>query len=266
MDPRPLVLDDDRRSTRSSGRAGARDRRLARHRAGRGARDGAAGARPSCSSGTTRSARRAAADALVARGARRRRPRLRRRRSRRRRRGCRDELGPLAEPDVIVCAAGVMSERTAKTLRTTPQEWRRVHGHEPRRRAARRRGVRPRMIARRDGRIVTVSACLGRMSGPGTAGGLAAYRVSKAALNALHEEPRGRARRRPARGARRRHVPGALPHRHGRRRTPRARRSRARPPPCGSPPGPRSRSRAASRCPRVCCGRTARSCRGERVR
>jgi NAD(P)-dependent dehydrogenase (short-subunit alcohol dehydrogenase family) len=93
-------------------------------------------------------------------------------------------LGPLAEPDVIVCAAGVMSERTAKTMRTTPQEWRRVLG-------VNLDGVQhvvaafaPAMIARRDGRIVTVSACLGRMSGPGTSGGLAAYRVSKAAVNA----------------------------------------------------------------------------------
>ena len=41
------------------------------------------------------------------------------------------------------------------------------------------------MVERRWGRVVNVSACLGRMSGPGTAGGLAPYRVSKAALNAL---------------------------------------------------------------------------------
>ena len=33
--------------------------------------------------------------------------------------------------------------------------------------------------------MVNLSACLGRMSGPGTAGGLAPYRVSKAAVNAL---------------------------------------------------------------------------------
>ena len=78
----------------------------------------------------------------------------------------------------------VMSERTAKTLRTTPEEWRRVMGvnldgvHHVVQAFA------PGMAARRDGRIVTVSACLGRMSGPGTAGGLSAYRVSKAAVNA----------------------------------------------------------------------------------
>lgn len=95
-----------------------------------------------------------------------------------------DSLGPLADIDVLVLAAGVMSERTAKTLRTTPEEWRRVMGvnldgvHHVVQAFA------PGMAGRRDGRIVTVSACLGRMSGPGTAGGLSAYRVSKAAVNA----------------------------------------------------------------------------------
>jgi NAD(P)-dependent dehydrogenase (short-subunit alcohol dehydrogenase family) len=95
-----------------------------------------------------------------------------------------ESLGRLAAVDVLVCAAGVMSERTAKTLRTSPDEWRRVM-------ATNLDGVHhvvaelaPVMVARREGRIITVSACLGRMSGPGTAGGLAPYRVSKAALNA----------------------------------------------------------------------------------
>jgi NAD(P)-dependent dehydrogenase (short-subunit alcohol dehydrogenase family) len=37
-----------------------------------------------------------------------------------------ERLGPLADVDVLVNAAGVMSERTAKTLRTTDDEWRRV--------------------------------------------------------------------------------------------------------------------------------------------
>ena len=41
------------------------------------------------------------------------------------------------------------------------------------------------MVERRSGRVIAVSACLGRFSGPGTAGGLAPYRVSKAALNAM---------------------------------------------------------------------------------
>jgi len=43
----------------------------------------------------------------------------------------------------------------------------------------------PGMAERRKGRIIAVSACLGRFSGPGTSGGLAPYRVSKAAVNAL---------------------------------------------------------------------------------
>jgi NAD(P)-dependent dehydrogenase (short-subunit alcohol dehydrogenase family) len=41
------------------------------------------------------------------------------------------------------------------------------------------------MVERRFGRVVNLSACLGRMSGPGTAGGLAPYRIAKAGLNAL---------------------------------------------------------------------------------
>ena len=92
--------------------------------------------------------------------------------------------GP-AEPDVLVLSAGVMSDRQAKTLRTTPDEWHRVL-------ATNLDGVFysiaslvPAMVERRSGRVVTVSACLGRMSGPGTSGGLAPYRISKAGVNAL---------------------------------------------------------------------------------
>jgi len=94
-------------------------------------------------------------------------------------------LGPLAAVDVLVNAAGVMSERTAKTLRTSPQEWRRVLGTNLDGVFATTRAFVPGMVERRSGRVVTLSACLGRMSGPGTAGGLAPYRVSKAAVNAL---------------------------------------------------------------------------------
>ncbi|CAB4859295.1 unannotated protein [freshwater metagenome] len=94
-------------------------------------------------------------------------------------------LGPLGEPDILVAAAGVMSERASKTLRTTDTEWHRVM-------SVNLDGVfnavsvfGPGMAERRSGRIITVSACLGRFSGPGTSGGLAPYRVSKAAVNAL---------------------------------------------------------------------------------
>jgi NAD(P)-dependent dehydrogenase (short-subunit alcohol dehydrogenase family) len=94
-------------------------------------------------------------------------------------------LGPLAAVDVLVNAAGVMSARTAKTLRTSPQEWRRVLGTNLDGVFATTAAFVPGMVERRSGRVVNLSACLGRMSGPGTAGGLAPYRVSKAAVNAL---------------------------------------------------------------------------------
>jgi 3-oxoacyl-[acyl-carrier protein] reductase len=97
----------------------------------------------------------------------------------------RDDLGTLAAVDIMVLAAGVMAERMSKTLRTTWTEWRRVLSVNL---DGAFNGVAtfaPGMVDRRQGRIVTVSACLGRFSGPGTAGGLAPYRVSKAALNAM---------------------------------------------------------------------------------
>ncbi len=94
-------------------------------------------------------------------------------------------LGPLGAVDVLVGAAGVMSARTAKTLRTGDDEWRRVLGTNLDGAFAVTAAFVPGMVERRWGRVVHLSACLGRMSGPGTAGGLAPYRVSKAALNAL---------------------------------------------------------------------------------
>ncbi len=94
-------------------------------------------------------------------------------------------LGPLVAVDVLVNAAGVMSERTAKTLRTSMSEWRRVLATNLDGVFATTAAFVPGMVERRSGRVVNLSACLGRMSGPGTAGGLAPYRVSKAAVNAL---------------------------------------------------------------------------------
>ena len=96
-----------------------------------------------------------------------------------------DRLGVLGVVDVLVNAAGVMSERTAKTLRTTDEEWRRVMATNLDGTFATTAAFVPGMVERRWGRVVNLSACLGRMSGPGTAGGLAPYRVSKAAVNAL---------------------------------------------------------------------------------
>jgi len=107
-----------------------------------------------------------------------------------------ERLGPLAAADVLVCAAGVMSERTAKTLRTTEEEWRRVMAVDLDGVWRTMATFVPGMVERRHGRVIAVSACLGRMSGPGNAGGLAPYRVAKAGVNALvrnlaHEQGMG---------------------------------------------------------------------------
>ncbi len=105
-------------------------------------------------------------------------------------------LGPLAAVDILICAAGVMSERTAKTLRTSESEWRRVMAVDLDGVWRTMAAFVPGMVERRHGRVVAVSACLGRMSGPGNAGGLAPYRVAKAGVNALvrnlaHEQSMG---------------------------------------------------------------------------
>ena len=94
-------------------------------------------------------------------------------------------LGVLAAPDLLVLAAGVMSAPRTKTLRTEQSEWDRVLGINLGGVFSAVAAFGPAMTARRSGRIVVLSACLGRMSGPGTAGGLAPYRISKAAVNAL---------------------------------------------------------------------------------
>ncbi len=94
-------------------------------------------------------------------------------------------LGPLAEPDTVIISAGVMSERMARTVRTTADEWDRVMGINLNGAFHAMRVFGPAMVKRRSGRVIAVSACLGRFTGPGLAGGLAPYRVSKAALNAL---------------------------------------------------------------------------------
>ena len=88
-------------------------------------------------------------------------------------------------PDVLVIAHGVMSERTAKTLRTNNSEWRRVLSINLDSVFAIVNTVCPSMTEARKGRVIIYSACLGRMSGPGNAGGLAPYRISKAGVNAL---------------------------------------------------------------------------------
>jgi NAD(P)-dependent dehydrogenase (short-subunit alcohol dehydrogenase family) len=88
-------------------------------------------------------------------------------------------------PEVLVIAHGVMSERTAKTLKTNDEEWRRVLAINLDAVFTLVNALGAPMAQARQGRIVVFSACLGRMSGPGNAGGLAPYRISKAGVNAL---------------------------------------------------------------------------------
>lgn len=88
-------------------------------------------------------------------------------------------------PDVLMLAHGVMSDRMAKTLKTNDAEWRRVMAINLDSVFTIVNEVGAQMADARKGRIIIYSACLGRMSGPGNAGGLAPYRISKAGVNAL---------------------------------------------------------------------------------
>jgi NAD(P)-dependent dehydrogenase (short-subunit alcohol dehydrogenase family) len=87
--------------------------------------------------------------------------------------------------DVLILAHGVMSEKISKTLRTTDQEWRRVMAINLDSVFILVNGLVPSMAEARKGRVIIYSACLGRMSGPGNAGGLVPYRISKAGVNAM---------------------------------------------------------------------------------
>ncbi len=91
----------------------------------------------------------------------------------------------LPVPQVLMLAHGVMSEKMSKTLKTNDAEWRRVMAINLDSVFQLVNGIAPAMADARNGRIVIFSACLGRMSGPGNAGGLAPYRISKAGVNAL---------------------------------------------------------------------------------
>ena len=93
---------------------------------------------------------------------------------------------PLAtQADVLINCAGVMSDKMAKTLLASSQEWDRVMGINFNGTLNMIQAITPSMAQRRSGRVINVSACLGRFSGPGLAGGLAPYRISKTAVNAL---------------------------------------------------------------------------------
>ena len=91
----------------------------------------------------------------------------------------------LTTPKVLVLAHGVMSAKMSKTLKTDDAEWRRVMAINLDSLFQLVNGIAPAMAEARDGRVIIFSACLGRMSGPGNAGGLAPYRISKAGVNAL---------------------------------------------------------------------------------
>ena len=95
------------------------------------------------------------------------------------------QLAATVTPNVFVLAHGVMSEKMSKTLKTTDQEWRRVMSINLDSVFILINAIAPNMVEKRDGRIIVFSACLGRMSGPGNAGGLAPYRISKSGVNAL---------------------------------------------------------------------------------
>ena len=88
-------------------------------------------------------------------------------------------------PEILVLAHGVMSDKMAKTLRTNDDEWARVLNINLNSVFTLVNAIGAPMAEARNGRIIIFSACLGRMSGPGNAGGLAPYRISKAGLNAL---------------------------------------------------------------------------------
>lgn len=94
-------------------------------------------------------------------------------------------LAKYGTPQVVVLAHGVMSEKMAKTLRTTDEEWNRVMDINLNSTFSLVNAFGAKMAEAREGRIIIFSACLGRMSGPGNAGGLAPYRISKAGVNAL---------------------------------------------------------------------------------
>jgi len=87
--------------------------------------------------------------------------------------------------EILILAHGVMSDKMSKTLKTNDDEWRRVMAINLDSVFSLVNGLAPAMVEARSGRIIIYSACLGRMSGPGNAGGLAPYRISKAGVNAL---------------------------------------------------------------------------------
>ena len=96
-----------------------------------------------------------------------------------------EQLGELADVDVLVNGAGIVGERGSKTLKASYREWRSVASVVLDAPFLLIQAFAPGMMDRRSGRVVNISADEGRMTGPGTTGGVAPYRVAKAGLNAL---------------------------------------------------------------------------------
>jgi 3-oxoacyl-[acyl-carrier protein] reductase len=94
-------------------------------------------------------------------------------------------LSTFGTPEIVILAHGVMSAKMSKTLKTDSAEWRRVMAINLDSVFCALNVLAAPMAEARNGRVIVFSACLGRMSGPGNAGGLAPYRVSKAGVNAL---------------------------------------------------------------------------------
>ena len=94
-------------------------------------------------------------------------------------------LATRGAPDILILAHGVMSEKYSKTFATNIDEWRRVLSINLDAVFCAVNILAKPMAEARQGRVIVFSACLGRMSGPGNAGGLVPYRVSKAGVNAL---------------------------------------------------------------------------------
>ena len=94
-------------------------------------------------------------------------------------------LESFGTPEILILAHGVMSAKMSKTLKTDNEEWRRVMAINLDSVFCAVNILATPMADARNGRVIIFSACLGRMSGPGNAGGLAPYRISKAGVNAL---------------------------------------------------------------------------------
>ena len=94
-------------------------------------------------------------------------------------------LESFGTPEILVLAHGVMSAKMSKTLKTDNEEWRRVMAINLDSVFCAVNTLAAPMAEARNGRVIIFSACLGRMSGPGNAGGLAHYRIIKAGVNAF---------------------------------------------------------------------------------